>query len=910
MAVKRIQLRGISRTPSDRMNADGGVAESINIRLDEGECAPMVEPKIVEGIPESAEVRPVYIHKTNAYTNYIGLSIVDNASGCVNAKLWYCTLGGDWTMFWNEVLELGETFQEMRSLGNILIMQTNQRNHYIIYKDNSYRYLGTKLPEPMVELQTVKEFEFNTKINFPVDLSEALEGKDLSDARVLLKSYSMDTFNSRNFYPYNTESNDRAKDLVKTISKAVMQVFNKAVVEKREDYVFCRPVFARYAVKLYDGTYVNISAPILLGCGLSDTIAMLIDNKTNDDDVNLQLKNKFKIHVNAKIEEDNWMDYVSSVDIFLSTDVSTASNDAELMMTKEENKNWPDENWKVFKIENDKPLVDELLSKSNFYLALSLEAKYVYRDNPVLGYIKPKSQDDLLVCRTLGDDFRSGHNSQMIHSLMEYNGRLLGCGVREWLPRGYRFLQSTITKGITNILSLAGVKYVVGTPNEYFKYKFYIRTSTGKEASVLAHFALEDSEMFPLDLETTNNAIRDIYYETPRAFITYPDSRCYKVDVYNSVQDITITYPMKPHPMLDCAYYFADSLMTPIVIYTKGDIEYDHEFDNSENRVIEEYNRVCMTDVDNPFVIPTAGRLTFGSTVLSVATTTTALSTGQYDQAPLYVFTATGIEAQRINADGSFSVHSFVSRDVAKRGSICPVDKAIIFSSDKGVMCLSGSQVECLSATLNGPQYALEKNAARLIACDGWNSFSPAYSDTEGFISFITSSVYAYDYAGGRLLCFNPKKAYQYVYDFRSGTWHTMLVINELFAGLLNSYPQTFICTKDANGVYKIMDFSTYYDANGSYVRRGMIVTRPFDLDESDVRKQIKQLKIRGNFNQGDVSYLLLGSMDGLNFFVLPSLRSGSFKSYRLVVLCELSPSERVSFVELDYEQRFTNKLR
>ena len=70
MPVKRIQLRGISRNPSDRMTADGGCAESMNVHLDTDELAPSIAPDTLD-LPTGYEY--LYIHKTTAYTNYIVL---------------------------------------------------------------------------------------------------------------------------------------------------------------------------------------------------------------------------------------------------------------------------------------------------------------------------------------------------------------------------------------------------------------------------------------------------------------------------------------------------------------------------------------------------------------------------------------------------------------------------------------------------------------------------------------------------------------------------------------------------------------------------------------------------------------------------------------------------------------------
>ena len=72
--IKQIQLRGISRTPSDRMSEDGGLSESLNMYMDTAENAPALVPKDVTtdvGLPADLQAERIFIHKTANYENYI-----------------------------------------------------------------------------------------------------------------------------------------------------------------------------------------------------------------------------------------------------------------------------------------------------------------------------------------------------------------------------------------------------------------------------------------------------------------------------------------------------------------------------------------------------------------------------------------------------------------------------------------------------------------------------------------------------------------------------------------------------------------------------------------------------------------------------------------------------------------------
>ena len=112
-----------------------------------------------------------------------------------------------------------------------------------------------------------------------------------------------------------------------------------------------------------------------------------------------------------------------------------------------------------------------------------------------------------------------------------------------------------------------------------------------------------------------------------------------------------------------------------------------------------------------------------------------------------------------------------------------------------------------------------------------------------------------------------------------------------------------------------LLDYSTALDdvsvlSDTASSVKGMIVTRPFDLGEPDIRKSINSLRIRGQYNAGDVKYILCGSMDGHVWKRLTSLRGGSYKLFRLVILANLAPTERITWVDVDYESRFNDKLR
>lgn len=117
--------------------------------------------------------------------------------------------------------------------------------------------------------------------------------------------------------------------------------------------------------------------------------------------------------------------------------------------------------------------------------------------------------------------------------------------------------------------------------------------------------------------------------------------------------------------------------------------------------------------------------------------------------------------------------------------------------------------------------------------------------------------------------------------------------------------------TDSTSSFTRIYDLSTILDAAESRIpTRGVIVTRPFDLGAPDVLKTITDIRIRGPYAKGGTRFMLLGSMDGVNFYVIGTKRGKAWKMFRLIILANIEPTERISWVDVIYEEKFTNRLR
>jgi hypothetical protein len=179
-------------------------------------------------------------------------------------------------------------------------------------------------------------------------------------------------------------------------------------------------------------------------------------------------------------------------------------------------------------------------------------------------------------------------------------------------------------------------------------------------------------------------------------------------------------------------------------------------------------------------------------------------------------------------------------------------------------------------------------------------------------MAFMKKASIAYDYVGQRLICFAPEETFQYIYKIDTQTWHkTMFSEISLLDSPLNSYPECLVLGGRNKETQHVYNLSTVLDTTeNQYAAKGILITRPFDLGMPDVYKSISSIKIRGDYETGDVKYILQGSDNGRDFFTLSSLRGKSWKMFRIFILADLEPTERLSWIDIDFEPRYNNRLR
>ena len=928
MPIKQIQLRGISRTPSDRATADGGLAEALNVHLDQQETAPTLPPDdITEDIYGEASLKfpIVYIHKMLGTTNYIG-----HTNGTFRAYGSKLPAEGDGM----DLVQVGpgEELQHVSSIGNTLIAYTDKQPYYFLFKDGRYHFLGSQIPRPHIEfISRPSDNQSRTKYLMVGDYEGALRNTD-----------NVQTWN--NAKALDDSNHESLLSCMSEIWKAVALMTDN----RRQDGVFFAPFFIRYALRLYDGKYIYESDPILCGAGVTEPwlevkLYEKRDGQEGQGEVlgyapQITLTNCYKVR--AKMDAYNysgWADLVTSIDIFASTPIYTPAMEASFSeMTTDHYFTFtgmkPDERNRTIK--------EEVLSKGQFYkirsIALGADADDVSQF--LDGTYKIEASDDisgekLATHEELKDSYRDSIQYLPVNGTMNINSRILMSGATEVLPTGIDYLNGQMSyrtgsetrenRGYKLVYKIevpttGEEKYVTGRESELFNYfrPGYFRTNSDYTLSEQRHG--RETAGIEGDWTQYHNAL-------PYAWITYPDRRCTQVEVFHCDMNgdrvgTGKIIPMEPHPYLECACAFIgfgvslnDVIFNNVVRRNQYQNAPAEHFNMEDNRAIESSNKLFLSEFENPFLFPAGNIITFPDNVVGAASVSTPLSEGQVGDFDLYVFTEGGIRVLSVNNEGTFSGNNVmptnVSRHVALPGTITPIEQAIIFATEKGVMLLSGSQVTELSRFMNGRPYALEEDAKALIQRSQWAPIVDAIGGGEPFMAFMRNAKAAYDSNGARLIFFNPEKMYQYVYMMETQTWHKILT-GVTHPKILNSYPDCLVSFGQ-----HVFNFSTVLDdaellSDTDNPVYGVIITRPFDLGEPDIRKTITNVRIRGNFNRKDVQYILLGSFDDIHWQRLHSLRGGSYKLFRMIITCRLTAAERITWVDVEYESRFTNKLR
>mgnify|MGYP000007939318 FL=1 len=869
---KQITFDGVALTPYNDISPDGQLSACCNLERHAGSLRP-VSLQGSRYTKRDTGSRLVFVHNTAYYNHFI---FYNASTGSLS---------------WSEqtqslsLVPLGaaEDVKRINAIGNTLIVTTGKEMLYFIYKEieHGYKRLGT-MPE--------------------VSLSFGLVGNHYRDV-----------------YPHTVELGTEWEpspgvagefpDSIKTlITNSVMAEVSAFINEYSNDGYFLFPFLVRYALRLYDGTLTHHSAPVLMMC-MNDNVNAIATYEYTPGRRISQFTFKvsgsvFKLDyicTSGASDLKDWADIIQSVDVFVSQPIYTF---------------WPDKDCKNFywtsgladywtickadtyyqratfvdmyelkyglisaapdgyktamilKTTKTKTEIDEAIEEtSNFYLVKSMPLDSLATTQRTEVEIPKDIMNNLTFQERMTDDYQS-HDAIYGQFTTTYNQRLILSNVNRKYFDGFK-LESAIAYN-----NSADAK----------KYKCYVYImEEGREIIV------ESVSDYPL---ITDN----IFY------FYYPNVNAYKV-VINSPDDLTgsIVLALKPHPLLNGAYYYSEGLVSPVksaYVQVQASPE--------EERQIRLANKIYTSEVGNPFKFPVNGINTVGvGEIIGTSTVTVALSQGQFGSFPLMAFCTDGNYALQVNSEGLFSAVYPMQRDVCvNRESITQIDGAVVFVSSRGVMVADGSVINCISEILNGVFDNLD-------FVSGLADFSYAVP-SEAPVDFFRECLIAYDYAGKRMMFFSKKTEDNTVWilSLEDNTWSQAEISG--VTSVYNSYPYSYI---ELNGGLEILRLDEAYRYSSDEASSGLLVTRPLKLDTYQL-KSLRQVSLVGSFSEAQ-TVGIYGSQDGAKWLYLGKSKAGRiltpgryFKYYRFSVETTLSNSENISGLRIEYDIRPERRYR
>lgn len=302
--IKDIKYNGYTAQPSDYECADGDLSAVVNLVPEDGAVKPISKPKVIRNIGMGNSV--LCIHHTVGPVNYI----IYNTS---SHQLSYVAENStDEPQPIDELYNSYYNISHINAVGNTLIVFTPHGMYYYLWKNGGYDYLGDHIPE--------------------VDISFGLIGR----ARLFSKSdESKSTFTiTFKDIPLKGLFEKFSDENQTTITEQVMARVNKFIRQQTvEKGRFCFPFFVRYALRLFDGSLVNHSAPILMNPSTT-TCPVVMCNRFDGKDTATAVNSAemdimlvaasldYSLVTSTDMLED-WKDIVKGVEIFISKPVYT-----------------------------------------------------------------------------------------------------------------------------------------------------------------------------------------------------------------------------------------------------------------------------------------------------------------------------------------------------------------------------------------------------------------------------------------------------------------------------------------------------------------------------------------------------------------------------------------------------------
>lgn len=955
--IKEIKYNGYSASPSDYECLDGDLSLSMGAIQEDGAIKPVLPPSLELQLEQGESVK--FIHKTASFTNYIVCTENINKALYINSR----------TKERHDIGLLIGTLTHFNAIGNTLLAFTDAGIYYYLWVGNGYKSLGNHIPD--------------------VEISFGLVGHprlfSLSDESKSTFNIEFDRISMHKLFDEFSENNKTR------ITEQIMSKMNKFVAQETINKGrFCFPFFVRYALRLYDGSLVCHSAPILMNPSTKAAPIVLWKRANGEEgytsaecDIMLvasTLDYRVIRNTDSYILKD-WSDIVKSIDVFISKPIYTYDQDGKITsfedadnyttkfigrlhadnpttdnntlaedkligqfvskdflnyyceweysriysMYYSENREYPSTTFHLPEFP-DKKVREALQNTSSFYKLCSIEVSEAIETNQRKNIIVDNDFLKSLVNREVMTDDYLTHDTLYADYSFVYNNRINLSGLRRKPFDGF-LAQSMFAycnqkfnwKKNGSILDIQ----VSHIHIDDYTIEVYIKEN-GENYKVTSRTHYNDAYELVLfnsvELQVTENGITSTRMSKSSfgCYMFYPNANAYKMVIYNHAQPCYMV-DLKPHEFLNGAYALLDYDLVREKNFTSlPDIQGPIlPIGPEASFPIPVPNKIYTSEVNNPFYYPVLGINAVGTgRILGICAAAKALSEGQFGQFPLYAFTTEGVWALEVSNTGTYSAKQPITRDVCiNADSITQIDTAVLFATDKGIMYISGSTVQCISDALNA------KDIFSITELPKPNAIIEIYNkktdDSEKisidditilpFRDFLKNCRMIYDYANQRIIIYNTTALYAYIYSLKSKTFGMM---RSDITHSVNSYPDALAMCKEE----KMVNFSVPIEKKTT----SLIITRPFKIDDPNIFKTLNTIIQRGMFHSGHVSQILYGSNDLYHWHTIWSsvdkiMRGFSgtpYKAFRLALICEFEHTESLYGCTISYGHKMNNQIR
>ena len=763
---------------------------------------------------------------------------------------------------------------------------------YAVVNSTTERYLGSdRSRNPEVRFITPGNLDFNT---LRVKVTESTPNRRFN--MLLIKG----TATTTGFYFKNTEENFNA--LTALANNFIMQY-----ATERNRFIY--PFFVRYALRLYDGSYVCPSAPCLMCPSTELAPQVWAAGGTSGgkwDTYTAAVVSELRFRLTDNVSLDAWEGLVDGIAIAVSQPIysynmgaewSAKENTIKVGRTADEAEayaygEFDDTNggfssqW-LFNRNNNlvsNPLIirlpqfdktrqaENIRANGIFYIVSEMDIDELPQADTWTTVSMEEHALETLECRRRLDDNPLSLSSFKPDVTAIYNSRLMLGNVCERKFRGYK-------PGM--MAGLAGNRLDDNSVSATLEYKATVKFVEDGAAYQLCE----------LDSSTRNSA--------PLFWFFYPSVNAKEVVIWRKIYPAfyqRARLQLQPHTTMVGAFWF-DNFNQPRWSEPKtydqlGLDERQELYLPVAGADIVRQNQILQSEVNNPFLFTAARSCSVGDGIVrGMSAAVKALSQGQFGQFPLYVFTSTGIWAMEVGSDGELISKQPVARDpVADCHAILPTDSAVVFATSQGLKIIAGSDVKGISSQLEGTQ--ADVGALLEGVYQPYDHLLANIPDD--FNSGVGAYRLAYDYPNNLIHIYIPQLTQAHLVCSLTTGSYAMVSQDDNPDAIVADWPDTIVQQGTA--------LVRYARRRYGQCRQGMLLTRPIPLNGGSELGRLRDLRVlyTKTCDNSSVRTLVLASNNKYRWWPMESLNSHSYRWVRIAIYTNINDHETVDQLKIN----------